>query len=66
MLSVADNYIKRFNSSADVKLFSQEVNPESYAMCLAEMLIRGQDADNIDSVDAEYRDRALYLYFPAL
>lgn len=47
MLSVADNYIKRFNPSADVKLFSQEVNPESYAMCLAEMLIRGQDADNI-------------------
>ena len=47
MLSVADNYIKRFNPSADVKLFSQEVNPESYAMCLAEMLIRGQDANNI-------------------
>lgn len=47
MLSVADNYIKRFNPSADVHLFSQEVNPESYAMCLAEMLIRGQDADNI-------------------
>ena len=47
MLSVAENYIKRFNQSADVHLFSQEVNPESYAMCLAEMLIRGQDADNI-------------------
>jgi len=47
MLSVADNYIKRFNPSADVHLFSQEINPESYAMCLAEMLIRGQDADNI-------------------
>ena len=47
MLSVADNYIKRFNPSAEVKLFSQEVNPESYAMCLAEMLIRGQDANNI-------------------
>ena len=47
MLSVADNYIKRFNPSADVHLFSQEINPESYAMCLAEMLIRGQNADNI-------------------
>ena len=47
MLSVADNYIKRFNPSADIHLFSQEINPESYAMCLAEMLIRGQDADNI-------------------
>lgn len=47
MLSVADNYIKKFNPSADVHLFSQDVNPESYAMCLAEMLIRGQNADNI-------------------
>lgn len=47
MLSVADNYIKRFNPSADIHLFAQENNPESYAMCLAEMLIRGQNADNI-------------------
>ena len=47
MLSVADNYIKRFNPSANIRLFSQEVNPESYAMCLAEMLIRGQNAENI-------------------
>ena len=47
MLSVADNYIKKFNPSANIRLFSQEINPESYAMCLAEMLIRGQNADNI-------------------
>lgn len=47
MLSVADSYIKRFNPSANIRLFSQEVNPESYAMCLAEMLIRGQNAENI-------------------
>lgn len=30
MLSTANNYIKRFNPTADVRLFSQEVNPESY------------------------------------
>lgn len=47
MLSTANNYIKRFNPTADIRLFSQEVNPESYAMCLAEMLIRGQNADNV-------------------
>lgn len=47
MLSTATNFIHRFNPTADVRLFSQEVNPESYAMCLAEMLIRGQDAENI-------------------
>lgn len=47
MLSTAWNYIHRFNPSADVRLFGQEVNPESYAMCLAEMLIKGQNAENI-------------------
>ena len=56
MLSVADNYIKNFNPSADVRLFSQEINPESYAMCLAEMLIRGQDAENIKLQDTMKAD----------
>lgn len=56
MLSTANNYIKRFNPTADVRLFSQEVNPESYAMCLAEMLIRGQNADNIRLQDTMKKD----------
>ena len=56
MLSTANNYIKRFNPTADVRLFSQEVNPESYAMCLAEMLIRGQNADNIRLEDTMKAD----------
>lgn len=47
MLSTAHSNIHRMNSTADVRLFSHEVNPESYAMCLAEMLIRNQNADNI-------------------
>lgn len=56
MLSTAASYIKRFNPTADVRLFSQEVNPESYAMCLAEMLIRGQNADNIRLQDTMKAD----------
>lgn len=56
MLSTASNYIKRFNPTADVRLFSQEVNPESYAMCLAEMLIRGQNAENIRLQDTMKAD----------
>lgn len=47
MLSTSYNFIKRYNPTADVRLFGQEVNPESYAICLAEMLIKGQNADNI-------------------
>jgi len=56
MLSTANNYIKRFNPTADIRLFSQEVNPESYAMCLAEMLIRGQNADNVRLQDTMQAD----------
>lgn len=51
MLSTCYNYIKRFNASADVRMFGQETNPESYAICLAEMLIKGQDASNIRKAD---------------
>lgn len=47
MLSTGYNFIKRYNPSADVRLFGQEVNPESYAICLAEMLIKGQNAESI-------------------
>ena len=34
MLSTGFNFIKRYNPSADVRLFGQEINPESYAICL--------------------------------
>ena len=56
MLSIANSYIKRMNPSADIRLFSQEINPESYAMCFAEMLIRGQNADNIRLQDSMKMD----------
>ncbi|MCC8139422.1 MAG: type I restriction-modification system subunit M [Lachnospiraceae bacterium] len=47
MLSTGYTFVKRQNATADVHLFGQEINPESYAMCLAEMLIKGQNADHI-------------------
>ena len=56
MLSTAFNYIHRFNPTADIRLFGQENNPESYAMCLAEMLIKDQDADNIRFQDTMVAD----------
>lgn len=51
MLSTAFNYITHLNQSAEVYLYGQEVNPESYAICLAEMLIKGQDISNIHKQD---------------
>lgn len=56
MLSTGYNFIKRYNPTADVRLFGQEINPESYAICLAEMLIKGQNAENICYQDTMKKD----------
>ena len=51
MLSVTETRIKELNPSAEVHLFGQEINDESYAICLAEMLIKGQEEENIKHVN---------------
>ena len=51
MLSTAFNYIKHYNPTADVRLFGQELMGVSYAVGLAEMLIKGQNAENFLHVD---------------
>lgn len=57
MLSTSQNFILHMNPEADVYLYGQEINPESYAICKAEMLIRGQDADNIQLGDSLKSDK---------
>ncbi|MCB1898515.1 type I restriction-modification system subunit M [Cognatazoarcus halotolerans] len=47
MLSVADDYLREHNPKARLTLFGQELNDESYAICKADMLIKGQDVGNI-------------------
>lgn len=47
MLSVADDKIRDFNPSAQVNLLGQELNPESYAICKADMVVKGQHIENI-------------------
>ncbi len=47
MLSTAQEFLKHYNPDIDVRLFGQEIIPESYAICLADMLIKGQDIKNI-------------------
>ena len=46
MLSVAEEYIKELNQDAKPVVFGQELNPESYAICKSDMLIKGQDVSN--------------------
>ena len=47
MLSVAGEYLAEHNPKARLTMFGQELNPESYAICKADMLIKGQDVGNI-------------------
>ena len=56
MLSTSYNFIKRTNPDANIRLFGHEINPNSYAMCLAEMLIKGQDISNIRLQDTMKAD----------
>ena len=56
MVSVLHDAIKSKNTSADVRLFTQEVNPESYAICKAEMMIKGQREENVRKQDTFVAD----------
>ncbi|KAA0220823.1 SAM-dependent DNA methyltransferase [candidate division KSB1 bacterium] len=47
MLSVAEKYIRNLNAQANPLLFGQDWNDEAWAVCKSDMLIKGEDADNI-------------------
>ncbi len=47
MLSVAEEYLHELNPDAKLEVFGQELNPESYAICKSDMLIKGQNPSNI-------------------
>ncbi|KVQ17715.1 type I restriction-modification system subunit M [Burkholderia ubonensis] len=47
MLSVAGEHLLEHNPAARLTMFGQELNDESYAICKADMLIKGQDVANI-------------------
>lgn len=46
-LSTGMEYVHKLNEKASLSAFGQELNPESYAICKADMLIKGQKVDNI-------------------
>lgn len=47
MGSVAQEYLKELNPTAELEFFAQEINEESYAICKADTLIKGEEAKNI-------------------
>ncbi|GGJ05300.1 type I restriction-modification system subunit M [Paenibacillus hunanensis] len=47
MGSVAQEYLRELNPTAHFEFFGQEINEESYAICKADILIKGEEAKNI-------------------
>jgi type I restriction enzyme M protein len=47
MLSVADNYLRSLNRHANPLLYGQDWNDEAWAVCKSDMLIKGEDADQV-------------------
>lgn len=56
MLTTAFSYLKHYNPTCDVRLFGQEFMGQSYAVGLAEMLIKGQNAENFRHADTFKED----------
>lgn len=56
MLSVAEKYIRDLNSEANPLLYGQDWNDEAWAVCRSDMLIKGEDADNIALGDTFTKD----------
>jgi len=47
MLSVAEDYLRDLNPGARLRVYGQELNAETYAVCRSDMMLKGQDASNI-------------------
>ncbi|GLY19718.1 hypothetical protein Kisp01_67320 [Kineosporia sp. NBRC 101677] len=57
MLTVADEHLHGLNPDASTALFGQEINPRTYAICKADLLIKGQDPSNVRQGDTLVVDR---------
>src|SRR5271157_4926212 len=56
MLSIAEEYIRSLNAKASLHLFGQDWNDEAWAICRSDMLIKGENADNIVLGDSFEKD----------
>jgi len=63
MLSIAGEYLEEHNPQARLTMFGQELNDESYAICKADMLIKGQDVANIAPGNTLSEDGHLHKKF---
>ncbi len=47
MLSIGEEHLRAMNPDARLEVFGQELNPETYAVCRSDMMLKGQDASHI-------------------
>lgn len=47
MLAEGQDYLKTLNPNINLHLFGQELNPETFAICKSDMLLKGMNPDNI-------------------
>ncbi len=57
MLSVAEDYVRELNPDACLEAFGQDFNPQAYAICGSDMMIKGQDIEHIAFGDSFTDDR---------
>ena len=68
MLSVSEEYLRELNPDAKLEVFAQDYNPQSYAICGSDMMIKGQSMDNIrfgDSFTNDYFSDKTFDYMLA-
>lgn len=63
ILSVGEATAREINNSSKIVLFGQELNDESYAICKADMMIKGQDPKNIVRGNTLSQDGFANQYF---
>ncbi|ADL59051.1 SAM-dependent DNA methyltransferase [Methanothermobacter marburgensis] len=59
MLTSCKNFVREINDTIDVVLYGQEINEEIYAICKADMLIKGERAENIKGPSSTLSDDQL-------
>lgn len=63
MLSVAEEHLKLENPDAELRLYAQEMNGRTYAICKSDLLVKGQNIDNVRRGDTLAKDEFEGLSF---
>lgn len=66
MLSVSEEYLRELNPQAQLEVFGQDYNNEAFAICCSDMMIKGQNPENIKFGDSFTKDGLAGMKFDYL